>query len=173
MSDLIVLGFKDQFQADKVLAEINELEHEHLVDLEDAAVVIRGKNGKVKIRQTHDITGASTATGFWWGGLIGLLAGWIVLNPLLGWVAGAGVGSLFGWIEGKTIDLGINDDFMKQLGETLTPESSAIFVLVRSATVDRVLEDLRKYGGKLLHTSLSKEDEDKLREALSGAVEAQ
>jgi len=169
MSDLIVLGFQDKHQAAKVLAEINELEKEHLVELEDAAVVVRDDKGKVKIKQTRDLASMSASGGFWWGGLLGMLMGWIVLNPLLGWVTGAGLGTALGWLQGKSIDLGINDEFMKELGETLTPNSSAIFVLIRKATLDRVIDELKPFGGKLMHTSLSKEDEQKLKEAMETA----
>ena len=169
MSDLIALSFPDKYSADKVLSEVIELEKEHLMDLEDAAVVVRNEKGKVKIKQTHDLTAASTAGGFWWGGLFGLLMGWIVLNPLLGWATGAGIGSAIGWLEGRSLDLGINDEFMKELGEALTPNSSAIFVLIRKATLDRVIDELKPYGGKLLHTSLSKKDEQKLKEAIENS----
>ena len=169
MSDLLVLGFDDTKKAQAVLAEVQELEREHLVDLEDAAVVVHDEKGRVKVHQTQDITSASASGGFWWGGFLGLLMGWIVLNPLLGWVAGAGIGGVVGWWSGKHIDLGISDEFMKDLGETLKPNSSAIFVLIRHATVDRVIEDLKPFGGKLLHTSLSIEDEQKLKAAIEAA----
>jgi len=169
MSDLIVLGFDDTTKARTVLAEIQELEREHLVDLDDAAVVVRDVNGKVKVHQTHDLSAVAASGGFWWGGFFGLLMGWIVLNPLLGWAAGAGIGTALGWWQGKSIDLGINDEFMKELGQTLKPNTSAIFVLIRHATLDRVIEDLEPYGGKLLHTSLTKKAEQNLKEALAGA----
>ena len=172
MSDLLVLGFDDSKKAQAVLAEMQELEREHLVDLEDAAVVVRDEKGKVKLHQTHDLASVAASGGFWWGGFFGLLMGWIVLNPILGWAAGAGIGTALGWWEGKTIDIGINDDFMKELGETLKPNSSAIFVLIRHATVDRMIEDLKPFGGKLLHTSLTREAEENLKSALEGTVNA-
>ncbi len=172
MSDLLVLGFDDAKKAQAVLAEVQELEREHLVDLEDAAVVVRDEKGKVKLHQTNDLSGVAASGGFWWGGFFGLLMGWIVLNPLLGWVAGAGIGSALGWWQGKRIDLGINDEFMKELGETLTPNTSAIFVLIRRATVDRVIEELKPFGGKILHTSLSREDEQALKDAIEGTITA-
>ncbi|GIW73563.1 MAG: membrane protein [Phycisphaerales bacterium] len=170
MSDLLVMGFDDPYKADKVLAEVLELQKEHLVDLEDAAVVVRDTKGKVRIKQTRDLSAVTATGGFWWGGLWGLLLGWLVLNPLLGWAAGAGLGTAIGWLHGRSLDLGINDQFMKELGETLKPGSSAIFVLIRKATVDRVIDELKPFGGKILHTSLSKEDERKLREALEAGA---
>jgi uncharacterized membrane protein len=168
MSDLLVLGFDGNDKARQVLAEIQELERENLVDLEDAAIVVHDKKGKIKIEQTHNLAAASASGGFWWGGFLGLILGWIVLNPILGWALGAGLGSGLGWWEGKSIDLGINDEFMKKLGETLEPNSSAIFVLIRKATLDRVIEDLKPFGGTLLHTSLSFKDEQQLKQAIEG-----
>lgn len=172
MSDLLVLGFDDRKKAQAVLAEMQELEREHLVDLEDAAVVVRDEKGKVKIHQSQDLSSVAASGGFWWGGFFGLLMGWIVLNPLLGWAAGAGIGTALGWWEGKNIDLGVNDKFMKDLGETLKPNTSAIFILIRHATVDRVIEDIKPFGGKLLHTSLSKDDEATLKAAIEGQLSA-
>lgn len=152
-----------------MLAEVQELEKEHLVELEDAAVVVRDEKGKVKIKQTRDLAALNASGGFWWGGLLGILMGWIILNPILGWVTGAGLGTALGWLQGKSLDLGINDEFMKELGATLTPNSSAIFVLIHKATLDRVIDELKPYGGKLMHTSLSKDDEQKLKEAMEAA----
>jgi uncharacterized membrane protein len=87
----------------------------------------------------------------------------IFLNPLLGAAVGAGAGAL----SGKLADIGINDKFMKELGETFQPNTSALFVLVKEATPDKVLAKLKGFGGKVLQTSLSKEDEEKLQEALA------
>ena len=79
---------------------------------------------------------------------------------------GAAVGAGAGALSGKLKDIGISDDFMKQLGETITPGSSALFVLVRKATPDKVLEELKRFKGKVLRTSLTKDKEEDLREVL-------
>lgn len=159
MSDLIVVGFKDEFKADEVLLDLAKLEREHLIDLEDAAVVVRNQKGKVKIKQTQDLVTSGTLSGGLWGVLIGL----IFFNPLLGWATGAAAGAL----SGSLSDIGIDDNFIREIGNTIEPGTSAIFVLVRKATPDKVLEDLSKFEGKVLRTSLSKEDEAKLQEALT------
>lgn len=159
MSDLIVVGFKDEFKADEVLLDLAKLEREHLLDLEDAVVVVRNQKGKVKIKQTQDLVASGVLSGGLWGVLIGL----IFFNPLLGWATGAAAGAL----SGSVTDIGIDDNFIKEIGNTLEPGTSAIFVLVRKATPDKVLEDLSQFEGKVLRTSLSKEDEAKLQEALT------
>ncbi len=158
MSDLIVVGFKDEFKADEVMNELRRLQSEYLVDLEDAAVVIRNQEGKVKIKQAQELVGAGAVGGGYWG----LLLGVIFFNPIFPLI-GAAAGALSGALS----DIGINDDFMRDLGGTIEPGTSAIFVLVRKSTPDRVLADLSKFEGKVLRTSLSKEDEAKLQAALS------
>ncbi len=159
MSSLIAVGFKDEFTADAVLLELRKLQKEHLIDLEDAAVVIRDKDGKVKIKQTQELTTAGALSGGFWG----LLFGFIFFNPLLGWA----VGAIAGGISGALSDIGIDDNFIREVGSTIEPNTSAIFVLVRRATPDKVLEDLSRFKGKVLKTSLSNEDEAKLQAVLT------
>lgn len=108
------------------------------------------------------MTAAGAASGGLWGTVIGPL----FLNPLLGLAVGAPSGA----IAGSLSDIGINDKFMKEMGEELKPGTSALFVLVRKSTPDRVLPELQELGGKVFTTSLSKEDERKLRETLEGEV---
>ena len=91
-----------------------------------------------------------------------MLIGMIFLNPLLGAAMGAGAGAL----SGKLRDIGISNNFMKELGETLTPGSSALFVLIRKATPDKVLEQLKQFKGRVVQTSLTAEKESELRAAL-------
>ncbi|AXY67476.1 DUF1269 domain-containing protein [Thermosynechococcus sichuanensis E542] len=159
MSTLVVIAFDDEYKANEVLIQLLKLQREHLIDLEDAAVVVRTKDGKVKINQTQDLTLQGALGGGFWGLLIGLL----FFNPLLGWAAGLVAGA----ISGKFTDIGIDDNFIKELGQTISPGSSAIFTLVRQATPDKVLEEIAPFGGKVLRTSLSKQDEAKLQEALN------
>jgi uncharacterized membrane protein len=85
----------------------------------------------------------------------------IFLHPLLA-IFGAAVGAL----SGALTDIGIDDNFIQELGNTIEPGTSAIFILVRKSTPDKVLEDLSKFEGKVLQTSLSYEDEAKLQAAL-------
>ncbi len=158
MSDLIVVGFKDEFKADEVMNELRRLQSEYLVDLEDAAVVVRNQEGKVKIKQAQELVAAGAVSGSYWGLLLSVL----FFNPIF-----ALVGAAAGALSGALSDIGIDDNFMRDLGSTIEPGTSAIFVLVRKSTPDRVLADLSKFEGKVLRTSLSKEDEAKLQAALS------
>jgi uncharacterized membrane protein len=111
MSDLIVVGFKDEFKADEVMNELRRLQSEYLVDLEDAAVVVRNQEGKVKIKQAQELVAAGAVSGGYWG----LLLGVIFFNPIF-----ALVGAAAGALSGALSDIGINDDFMRDLGSTIT-----------------------------------------------------
>lgn len=161
MSTLVVIGYENAFAAEEVRLKLGKLQSEYLIDLEDAVVAVKDQAGKVKLNQAVNLTAAGAVSGGFWGSLIGLL----FLNPLLGFAVGASAGAA----SGALTDLGINDDFMKELASTLTPGSSALFVLVRKATVDKVLEAITGTGGKVLQTSLSHEDETRLQAAISGA----
>ena len=158
MSDLVVVGFDDEHTAFEMRAALGKLQKEYLIDMEDVVVVTKDEKGKVKLHQAVNLTAAGAVGGTFWGSLIGL----IFLNPLLGAAVGAGAGA----ISGKLSDIGISDTFMKELGETLTEGTSALFVLVRKATPDKVLEELKGFRGKVLKTSLTADEEEKLRAVL-------
>ena len=161
MSTLVVVGYDDLYKAEEVRLKLRKLQSEYLIDLEDAVVAVKDVKGKVKLHQAVNLTTAGAVSGGFWGSLIGL----IFLNPLLGLAVGATAGA----VSGALSDVGINDDFMKDLAATMTDGSSALFVLVRKATPDKVLEEIKGTGGKILKTSLSHDNEARLQAALSGA----
>jgi uncharacterized membrane protein len=158
MSDLFAIAYDDEYKAEEVRLTLAKLQTEHLIELEDAAVVVKDQEGKVKLKQAVNLTAAGAASGGFWGLLIGTL----FLVPLFG----AAVGAATGAVGGALSDIGVDDDFMRKLGETLTPGTSALFILVRKVTPDKVLDEVSKYGGKVLRTSLSKDDETQLQEVL-------
>ncbi len=158
MSQLIVVAFDDEFRAEEVRLTLQRMQREYLVDLEDAVVVVKNSEGKLQLKQTYNLVGAGAASGSFWGLLIGLL----LFNPLIGVAAGAAVGA----ISGSLADIGIDDNFIRELGNTIEPGTSALFILVRKVTPDKVLQELQPLEGRILRTSLSKEDEDELKAAL-------
>jgi uncharacterized membrane protein len=163
MSTLIVVGYDDIHQAEETRLKLRKLQSEYLISLEDAVVASKDSKGKIKLHQAVNLTAAGAVSGGFWGSLIGL----IFLNPLLGLAVGAGAGAASGALS----DVGINDQFMKDLAATMSNGSSALFVLVRKSTPDKVLEALKGAGGTVLQTSLSHADEAKLQSALSAAKE--
>jgi uncharacterized membrane protein len=161
MADLMAITYPDEHRAAEVLATLKRLQHEYLIDLEDACVVTKDAQGKVKLHQSVNLTTTGAVSGAFWGSLIGLL----FLMPLGGLAIGAAAGALSGALS----DYGIDDDFIRQLSAQMTPGSSAIFLLIRKVTADKVEPELAKFGGKILYTSVSKEMEGKFQAMLDAA----
>ena len=158
MSNLVAVAYPDEATAQEVGKTLVELQKEHVIDLADLVVAVREDSGKIKLRQSFHGGAMGAAGGALWGGLIGL----IFLAPLLGMAVGAAAGGA----AGAMTDYGIDDKFMKELGDKLGPNGAALFVLVRSSTPDKVLPRISQYGGEVLHTSLSTEAEQTLQDAL-------
>jgi uncharacterized membrane protein len=167
MSNLVILGFDGLHTADEVLNKLRSLQKEYLIDLEDSCVVERESDGKVHIKQAVNLTAVGAAAGGSRGAMWGMLFGLLFLNPLAGMAIGAVAGAGAGALSGSLADYGIRDDFVKKLGETIPQGSSALCVLIRSVTEDKVIPELEPYKPRVLQTSLSNEQEAKLRAALS------
>jgi uncharacterized membrane protein len=163
MSSLVAVVFNDETTAFEMRAALAKMQKDYLIEMEDAVVVTKGKDGNTKLHQAVNLTAAGAVGGGFWGMLIGML----FLNPLIG----AAVGAASGAIAGKLSDIGINDKMMKELAASFNPGSSALFVLVRKATADKVLDGLRPFAGKgkVFQTSLNKDDEAALRKVLEAA----
>jgi uncharacterized membrane protein len=159
MSELIAIAYRDERRAAKVVAALKSMRDNYLLDLEDAVYVTKDSAGKVEIHQTLSTTGA----GAGWGSVSGLLVGALFLVPIAGLLVGAGVGAL----AGKLTDVGIRDDFVRTLSAELRPGSSAVIALVSDVAADKVAQDLSRFGGTILRTSLSQDAEAKLQETLS------
>jgi uncharacterized membrane protein len=158
MSTLVAIAYPDMATAERVRQELIQAAKEHLVQLEDAVVVEHRPDGKIKLHQAMSTTGAGAAGGALWGGLIGL----IFLAPLFGMAVGAASGAL----GGKLADVGVNDDFVKNLGARLQAGGAALIVLGSTGAGDKVIDRVKGYGGDVIQTSLSNEDEEHLRAAL-------
>jgi uncharacterized membrane protein len=158
MTHLVVLGLRNRDDAEKVVDLAGDLARQQLLQLEDVAYAYRTPDGKVRIQQSMSTTGAGAAGGALWGTLIGLL----FLNPLAGLVVGASTGA----VAGKLTDIGVKDDLIRQIGAELEQGKAAVFLLARSATVDRVIEAVKPYGPTVIQTNLSREREDELVKAL-------
>lgn len=158
MSDLIAVAYPDKNTAEEVRDKLFELMTQRVIELEDAVIVDRDEDGKVKLHQVHRTATRGAVGGALWGGVIGLL----FLAPLLGMAVGAAAGGA----SGAMTDVGINDDFMRSLGEKLPQGGAALIVLVRKVTPDKVLPEISQFGGEVIQTSLDNEGENRLREVL-------
>lgn len=163
MSNLVVVVFDDETTAFEARAALAKMQKEYLIEMEDVVVVTKNKKGKAKLHQAVNLTAAGAASGGFWGLLIGM----IFLNPLIGIAVGAGAGALSGALS----DIGIDNKMMNELAESFTPGTSALFVLIKKATGDKVLEGMKDFAGKgkVFQTSLNKHDEDALRAVLEKA----
>ena len=159
MQTLLAITYADESRARATLETIGKAQRSYLANLDDACIVTRDAEGKVKLHQMLNTTVSGGVSGVFWGGLIGLL----FLNPLLGMAVGGASGA----VGGALTDYGISDEFMKGLAKDITPGSSALFMMLRDPTLDRVLPELAQHGGTLLYTNLSKIDEQKFAEELS------
>jgi uncharacterized membrane protein len=167
MSDLICLAFKELDTADHFLNELRALQKEYVLELEDACVVIRDSDGKIHLKQSVNLVAIGASQGASRGMLVGTLIGLLFMNPLAGMLAGGLVGAGSGALQGKLANYGIDDNFIKSLSSTIEPNSSAIFLLVRKAVEDKVMPRLSHYQATILKTSLSDEQEEQLKAALS------
>jgi uncharacterized membrane protein len=158
MGNLVVLALDEPHKAEEVRLTLQKLQSQHLVDLADVVVAVNDERGKVKLHHAGNLSAGDTV----FQGFCGSLTSLILANAAAGAVSGA------------LADVGINDQFMKQLAATLLPGSSALFVLTRNPTPnkDQLLEKLKGLGGKILMTSLSHEDKNRLEAALSAAKSA-
>ena len=165
MSTLIAVAYPDAQTAAQVRDELILAAKERLIQLEDAVVVEHRPDGTVKLHQATHPAASAGGRGALWGGFIGLL----FLVPLLGIALGATSGA----VAGKLADDGVDDEFMRRLVTSIPPGGAALVLLGRTASRDKVIERVRPFGGTLLQTSLSGDDEERLRHALgepSGAA---
>jgi uncharacterized membrane protein len=160
MATLTVLKFETSDGAEKALEVVKDLSKQHLINLHDAAIVTwpEGKK-KPKTKQLHDLAGTGALSGAFWGMLFGL----IFFVPILGMVVGATMGAL----TGSMADIGINDDFIRSVRSKVTEGTSALFLMTSDAVKDRVAEAAKGAKFELIASNLSKEEEEKLREAFA------
>ncbi|GAA3520293.1 DUF1269 domain-containing protein [Actinocatenispora rupis] len=163
MSELVAIGYPDVRTARTARDRILQLQRAELVTVRDAAIVEARTDGRVTLHQMRSTTGLGAVGGALWGGLIGLL----FLAPLLGMAVGAAGGA----VAGRFTDVGVDDGFMKDVGEFLRPGTAALFLLVEHVAVDRVADELAADGlaGHILRTSLSAEAEQQLRNTVAAA----
>jgi uncharacterized membrane protein len=159
VSDLIAIAYKDLRTAQEVTSNIAEAQKAHIIELDDLVIVERTADGKIKLHQPS-MTGTGALGGAAWGGLIGL----IFLVPFFGMAIGAASGAMAGAMS----DSGVDDKFMKELGQKLEPGGAAVIGLVRSANMEKILEEV-KIPGEVIQTSLTEDAEQPLRDALARA----
>ena len=163
MSDPVAIVYPSEAKAEEVRQKILQLQKEYLIAIQDAVIAV--KTGEtVKLNQLVNTTMAGAAGGSFWG----LLFGIVFLNPLIGVALGAGAGAL----GGALTDFGINDQFMKDLSAKVKSGDAVLFLLIKSMTADKVLNEIKAAGGTVLKTSLDEQKEQHLRDTLAAATQA-
>ena len=157
MGDLIFIAFPSEQKAEEVRDKVLELQKEYLIELGDA---VKDEKGRVKLNQMINLTARGALSGAFWG----LLVGTLFLVP----VAGVALGAASGALGGALTDIGIDDNFMKEAAQALTPGSAGLFLLINKMTTDKVLAGLEGVGGTVMRTSLDHTNEQALRDALAG-----
>ena len=164
MATLVAIGYDKEGTAAEAAEEVRRLSQDLVIEPDAVAVITRDAKGEYHVTTSHHAVGAGATWGMFWGLLFGLL----FFVPVFGMALGAGLGALMGKIE-KT---GIDKEFQQQVRDMVRPGTSALFMIVERATPDKAVAALSRYGGTVLKSSLSQEDEAKLQEALHGGVTA-
>ena len=160
MSDLIVIGYPDETTALAAADEARRLARDLIIQPDAIAAITRDADGNLHTHTEHHAVGAGATWGMFWGMLFGLL----FFIPFFGMAVGAGLGALMGKVEKS----GIDEQFQDQVRDMLQPGTSALFLVVEQATPDKAVDALSKFGGTVLKSSLSKEAEQSLQDALHG-----
>jgi uncharacterized membrane protein len=164
MADLIAIGYPDETTASLAEEEVQRLAKDLIIEPDAVAVIVRDKEGKYHTHTSHHLVGGGATWGMFWGLLFGLL----FFIPVLGMAVGAGMGA----IMGKISKSGIDKEFQDQVRGSLQPGTSALFLMLEKVTPDKAVEAMSKYGGTVIKTSLSKDGERELQDALHGGSAA-
>ena len=158
---ILAVLFDKPTRADEALLALLHVQQEGGIELADAVVVAKTPEGRTIVRQTVDVTpGRGAITGAWFGTLIGLLFG----GPLGGAVAGAASGALYG----KLVDVGLDDDWVKQMADWIDPGTSALLLLVNDPVLrESALKELGRFDGEVITTTFSDEVRKTLQDALN------
>ena len=162
MSTLAAIAYPEQNTAGEAAAALQRMQKELLIELEDVAWVTKGQDGKMKLHQSLGLTGAGAAGGAMWGFLFGLL----FLVPIAGMAIGAASGALAGHLS----DYGMDDKWIKEVAGAIPPGGSGLFVMARNTNQERVLPEMAKFGGTVLRTNLTPEQQQALENALSAGA---
>jgi len=164
MADLVAIGYPDEATAEAAADEARRLAGDLIIQPDAIAVIVRDKDGSYHVHATHHPVAAGAGWGMFWGFLFGVL----FFIPVLGMAVGAWMGGLFGTLDKSQID----KQFREQVRDLIQPGTSALFLLLEKVSADKAVEAMSKYGGTVLKTSLSKDDEKALQEALHGGQAA-
>jgi uncharacterized membrane protein len=159
-SRLLAIEFDDTMKAQEALLASLRLHKRQAINVEDAAIVVKERNGRIRIHQTKDVdAGQGAIAGTW----IGMLGGLLFMAPLIGAVLGAAVGGIWA----KLRDIGISDKQMREMGERLEKGDAALFVLFEPLAPTNLVREMRRFDGRILFSTL----DDDLRDEIAAALD--
>jgi uncharacterized membrane protein len=160
MATLVAIGYPDETTATAASLEAHRLAKDLIIQPDAIATIIRDREGKFHVTTNHHAVAGGTTWGMFWG----LLFGMLFFIPILGMAVGAGLGAL----TGKLAKGAINKEFQQRIRDELQPGTSALFLVLEAVTPDKAVEALSQFGGTVLKSSLPKETEAELQDALHG-----
>jgi uncharacterized membrane protein len=162
MGDLVVITFDNADEAGRVRETLRSVQRSGYLNLDDSAVIVKDEKGKVHIKNEMDRGVKIGAVG---GGLLGLLLAGVFFP-----IAGILVGAVAGGLIGKSVDLDVEQDFVKEVSEDLQPGTSAIFFIVRDGNPEVAVAALKPYKGTVRHTTFPSDSEKELRRILKKRI---
>jgi uncharacterized membrane protein len=161
-STIAVIAYPDQGTAAEAASALQEMQRESLIEVQDVAWVTKGRDGKMKLHEGSSLTGTGAAGGALWGFLLGLL----FLVPLFGMAVGAATGA----VAGHFAHYGIDHQWINEVANAIPPGGSALFIMARDADQERVLPEMAHFGGVVLKTNLTTEQQQALQSALQPSL---
>jgi len=162
MAELIAISYDDETTAAAAAEEVQRLSADLVIEPDAVAVIVRDKEGKYHVTTNHHAVGAGATWGMFWGFLFGIL----FFVPVFGMAVGAGMGAIMGKVEKS----GVDKEFQNQVRDMVQPGTSALFLVVEKVTPDKAVDGLSRFGGTVLKSSLSKDAEHELQDALHGTA---
>jgi uncharacterized membrane protein len=162
MSELIIIGSDSHDEATAAYTEVIGMQGDFVVQLQGLAIVTVDSEGKSHVETPQKIVGVSAAGGALWGMLLGVL----FFIPFIG----LAIGGLMGALMGKLSKSGVNNEFRSQVNDLLEPGKAAVVVMASKITEDKFADRMKPFGGTLLKTSLSEDDEKELAHELGDSA---
>ena len=159
--DTVAVEFTDVFRAHEAMLAAARLERRLSMVLVDSAVVTRDVRGRVRINRSGRPTPRSAAA---WGAAWGWFLTFLFLGPLYG-VVGAGLTAAAAATWARRFD-GIDPALLRRIGDLLPPGGAAGVFMASHAHFAHVLAEVRRFRGRLMHSTLPTGAEADLAEAL-------
>jgi len=163
-SSILIVAFDDERMAQKALDTLEKMRLDELFETADAVVIEKDVHGKVRAKETEEL---SPKRGAVTGGIAGLVVGTLIGGP----IGGALLGAAAGGIAGKVIDLGVPDAKIKEISEHMERASSTLILVLKSGDPEKIAAALEETGGRTMEITISGEVQKDLEQSLEDLEE--